>query len=161
MSNIEIEEDNSRYETYAYFYVSDFVGEASEITRQLELEPTETWLKGDVWYYPQRPRPFSRWKLCSPLDRSEIFLDRHIEAVLNIIEPKRTRILELQTHGCTIGMNCVGYYYSSNPGFGLSAKLLSRLAAFSMDVDFDLYCLCANEDEQESKKMQKTKRSPN
>ena len=149
MSNVKIEEDNSRCKTYAYFYVSDFEGEASEITRKLEIEPTETWLKGDAWYHPQRPRPFSRWKLCSPLDRSEIFLDTHIEAVLDIIEPKRTQILELQTQGYTIGMNCVGYYYSANPGFGLSAKLLSRLAAFQMDVDFDLYCSCADDDEEQ------------
>ncbi len=78
-------------------------------------------------------------------------MDTHIEAVLDIIEPKRTQILELQAQGCTIGMNCVGYYHSPNPGFGLSAKLLSRLAAFSLDVDFDLYCSCADDDEEQKK----------
>lgn len=146
MSKIEIE-NNSLYKTYAYFYVSDFEGDVSEITRKVELEPTETWLKEDAWYYTQRPRPFSGWKLYSTLDSSEIFLDAHINAILDLIEPKREQILELQAQGCKIGINCVGYYYSANPGFSLSAKLLSRLAKFSFDVDFDLYCLCADDGE--------------
>ena len=150
MSNVEIE-NNSRYDTYAYFYVSDFEGDASEITRKLELEPTETWHKGDAWL-PVKTRPFSRWKLHSPIDRSEIFLDAHIEAVLDLIELKRAQILELQTQGCTIGINCVGSYYDAHPGFGLSANLLSRLAAFSFDVDFDLYCLCADDNEEQTQK---------
>jgi Domain of unknown function (DUF4279) len=76
------------------------------------------------------------------LDHSEIFLDAHIEAVLNLIEPKRSLIAELQAHDYKIGINCVGYYDGTHPGFRLSAKLISRLAAFSFDVDFDLYCLC-------------------
>jgi len=148
MSDVEIE-DNSRYDTYAYFYVSDFDGDASEITRKLELKPTETWHKGDAWL-PVKTRPFSRWKIHSFVDRSEIFLDAHIESVLDIIEPKQTQILELRAQGCTIGINCVGYYYDAHPGFNLSAKLLSRLAAFSLDVDFDLYCLCADEEKEEN-----------
>ncbi len=153
MSDIETKE-NSGYKTYAYFYVCDFEGDATEITRKLELEPTQAWLKGDAWYHPQRPRAQSNWEIHSPVDRSEIFLDTHIEAVLDIIEPKRAQIAELQAKSYTTGINCVGYYYGTHPGFGLSAKLLSRLAAFSMDVDFDLYCLCGDEEEekQESSK---------
>ncbi len=148
MSNVEIE-DNSRYNTWAYFYVCNFEGNASEITRKLELEPTKTWHKGDVWFRAPRLRPESNWEIHSPVDRSEIFLDAHIKAVLDIIEPKRVQIAELQAQGCTIGINCVGSYYGSHPGFNLSAELLSRLAAFSMDVDFDLYCYCADEEEEE------------
>ncbi len=55
-----------------------------------------------------------------------------------------TQILE---GTCNIGINCVGYYYNEHPGFPLSAGLLCRLAAFSMDVDFDLYCLSATDKE--------------
>lgn len=132
-----------------YFYVSGFDGDASEISGKLELEPTQTWHKGDAWL-PVKTRSFSNWEIHSSLDRSEIFLDAHIKAVLDIIEPRRAQILELQSQGCDIGINCVGYYYGTHPGFGLSAELLSRLAAFSMDVDFDLYCLCANDEEPNS-----------
>ena len=147
MSLVEAKQSNSRYDTYAYFYVFDFEGEASEISRKLELEPTETWLKGDAWL-PNKPRPHSNWEIHSPVDRSEIFLDTHIKAVLDIIEPKRLKIFELREQGGDIGINCVGYYYSEHPGFHLSAELLSRLAAFSLDVDFDLYCLSAEDNEE-------------
>ena len=134
------------FQTYAYFYILDFEGDPLEISRKLELAPTKTWLKGDEWL-PNKPRENNHWEIHSPIDRSEMFLDTHIEAVLNIIEPQRSQILSLRKQGCEIGINCVGYYYSENPGFHLSAELLSRLATFSMDVDFDLYCLDANDKE--------------
>ncbi len=140
----EVKQSNSRCKTYAYFYVSDFAGEASEITCKLGLEPTKTWLKGDAWL-PNKPRAFSCWELYSPVDCAEIFLDTHLKAILDIIEPKRTQILELREQGYSIGINCVGYYYDAHPGFNLSAELLSRLSTFSMDIDFDLYCLCAED----------------
>lgn len=119
-SNVEIKEDSSRYDTWAYFYVSKFEGNTSEITRKLELEPTKTWRKGDVWFRAPRLRPESNWQIHSPVDRSEIFLDVHIEALLDIIEPKRAQISELQAQGCDIGINCVGSYYGTHPGFNLA-----------------------------------------
>lgn len=133
--------------TYAYFYVSNFEGEPSLISQRLELEPAKTWLKGDSWL-PNKSRLQSNWEIHSRIEHSEIFLHAHIEAVLDIIEPKRLQILELREQGCDIGINCVGYFYSEHPGFHLSAELLSRLAAFSLDVDFDLYCLCADDNEE-------------
>ena len=132
------------FKTYAYFYISGFEVEPSEISRKLELSPTKTWLKGDEWL-PNKSRENNNWEIHSSIDSSEMFLDKHIESVLDIIEPKRSQIFLLQKQGCDIGINCVGYYYGENSGFHLSATLLSRLAAFSMDIDFDLYCLLENE----------------
>jgi hypothetical protein len=146
MLNVEVKEDSLYYDTWAYFYVSEFKGEASEVTQKLELEPAKTWQKGDVWFHQPRLRPESNWQIHSPVNRSEIFLNVHIEALLDIIEPKIAKILELKEQGCNIGINCVGYYYDTHPGFQLSAELLTRLAALSLDVDFDLYCLCADDD---------------
>lgn len=131
------------FKTYAYFYVSGFEGEPSEISRKLELTPMKTWIKGDAWL-PSKLRENNNWEIHSSIDSSEMFLDRHIESVLEIIEPKRSQILLLRKQGCSIGINCVGYYYDEHPGFHLSAELISRLAAFSIDVDFDLYCLSEN-----------------
>lgn len=133
------------YQTYAYFYISDFAVEPLEISRKLEIEPTKTWLKGDDWL-PSKPRKSNNWEIHSSIDRSEIFLDKHIESVLKIIEPKRLQILSLLEQGCDIGINCVGYYYSEHPGFHLSAELITRLASFSIGIDFDLYCLSENKE---------------
>jgi hypothetical protein len=128
------------YKTYAYFYVIGFEDEPSTINQRLALEPNETWLKGEDWL-PNKPRECNSWQVHSSLEQSEIFLDAHIKSVLDIIEPKRAEILKLQNEGCDIGINCVGYYYDEHPGFHLSAELIARLAAFSMNVDLDLYCL--------------------
>ena len=140
---MDVDQEALGYETYAYFYVCDFTGEPSSITDKLKINPTKTARKGDVIRPSQKLREFNSWEIHSPLNRSEIFLDVHIKAVLEIIEPKREQILELQLQGCTIGINCVGYYTDTHPGFGLSAELLSRLAVFSLNLDFDLYCLCS------------------
>lgn len=137
------------FKTYAYFYISDFEVEPSEISRKLELSPTKTWQKGDTWL-PNKSRENNNWEIHSSIDSSELFLDTHIKSVLDIIEPKHSQILSLREQGCDIGINCVGYYYNENPGFHLSAKLLSRLASFSIDVDFDLYCLSENNEKSEN-----------
>jgi hypothetical protein len=128
------------YKTYAYFYVIGFDDDPTTISQRLGLKPNETWLKSEDWL-PNKPREFNNWQVHSSLEQSEIFLDAHIKSVLDIIEPKRAEILKLRDEGCDIGINCVGYYYDEHPGFHLSAEIIARLAAFSMEVDFDLYCL--------------------
>jgi hypothetical protein len=134
-------------ETYAYFYIADFECNPNVIIQKLNFKPTETWHKGDAWL-PSKAREFSNWEIHSPVSRSEIFVDEHIKAVLEIIEPKREEILEFQKLGYKTGINCVGYYYDEHPGFGLSAELIARLATFSIDVDFDFYCLCKVSDDE-------------
>lgn len=128
------------FETYAYFFVCDFEENPSEITDKLEIQPTKTWMKGDIGL-TNKLREFNNWEVHSPLERSEIFLNKHIEAVLDIIEPKQVLILKFRENGWHIGINCVGYYSDEHPGFHLSSNIISRLAKLSLDVDFDLYCL--------------------
>jgi hypothetical protein len=131
------------YDTYAYFWVGEFEGSPEAVTAVLGLEPTETWKKGDPWL-ENRPRQSSRWRLMSPLPRTEMFMDKHLEALLSILEPKTAAIRVLQTEH-EIGINCVGYFYGENPGFHLSRGLIARLHALSLDIDFDLYC-CGEKD---------------
>jgi hypothetical protein len=136
------------YETYAYFWVSNFDCPPEDIGLRLGLVPTESWTKGDQWL-PNKDRTYNCWQLCSPLPRDEVFLDRHLEALLKLIESKEDIIDKLsQEFQC--GINCVGYYYEEHPGFHLSAELIARLAKIGLDVDFDLYCL-SGDDEQGKK----------
>jgi hypothetical protein len=66
-------------------------------------------------------------------------MDKHLEALLAIIEPKAAAIRSLQSKH-EVGINCVGYFYGENPGFHLSRDLIARLYALSLEIDFDLYC---------------------
>jgi hypothetical protein len=126
------------FDTYAYFYVTNFEGDASEISKQLQLIPTETRHKGDtINAYRQRSR--SDWHLHSPLPRTENAQDSHLKALLELLESKREQVLKVcSMYDC--GISCVGYYTDENPGFHLDSDLISRLASFGLSVDFDLYC---------------------
>lgn len=72
-------------------------------------------------------------------------MDRHLEALAGLLEPLAAHIQTLNPQ-FEKGINCVGYYRGTHPGFHLSAGLISRLHALSLDVDFDLYC-CVGEPE--------------
>jgi hypothetical protein len=74
----------------------------------------------------------------SPLARGESLLQDHIEALLPLLEA-RASVVKLFAQRNAAGINCVGYYYGSNPGLHLSAPLITRLAALGLPVDFDLY----------------------
>jgi Domain of unknown function (DUF4279) len=67
------------------------------------------------------------------------FIDSHIDAILELIEPKLELVKELTTK-YTVGINCVGYYTNANPGFHLSKPLIQRVAGLGLWIDFDLYC---------------------
>ena len=38
-----------------------------------------------------------------------------------------------------IGINCVGYYNDTNPGFHMSEDLIKSCAILGISIDFDLY----------------------
>ncbi len=128
------------YDTYAYFWVRGFEVPPSVISRELGLDPTETWVKGEPWL-PGRNRSFNTWHLHSPLPRTEVFMDMHLEALLSLLEPQAAAIQSTRSR-YEFGINCVGYYHNENPGFHLSAALIARLHVLALDVDFDLYCCC-------------------
>ena len=117
------------FDTYAYFHVRGFDCPVEQISELLQLAPSSTWVKGKPGV-AGRPRQFSNWELCSPLPRTEVFQDSHRERVLQAIK----------LYEC--GLQGVGYYTNENPGFHMEAELVSRIAAFGLSVDFDLYCLC-------------------
>ena len=127
-----------RRETYAYFWVADFDVPHDAITAAVGLSPSRAWNKGEP--APSgRPAKSSRWELHSVLPRDEIFVDKHIEALVPVLEPRARAIIDLGTrYEC--GISCVGKFYDANPGFHLSADLIARLAALKLPVDFDLYC---------------------
>jgi hypothetical protein len=126
------------YDTYAYFWVRGFAGSPAMVTDELGVHPTESWSAGDPWI-PGKPREFGSWHLHSPLPRSEAFMERHLEALLERLEPFADRIHTIRQR-FEAGINCVGSYHDEHPGFHISAALISRLHALALDVDFDLYC---------------------
>ncbi len=126
-----------RTDVYAYFWVEGYACSTNDISARLRLTPTSTQCIGDTLRHGTAAK-FNSWTLCSPLERGEGFLQDYLESLLNLLEPNSTSVRELAAQ-YSAGINCVGYYYGSNPGLHLSAALLARLAALQIPVDFDLY----------------------
>ncbi|MFC7339676.1 DUF4279 domain-containing protein [Haloferula chungangensis] len=133
-----------RRETYAYLWIEGFTCDPSEISLQMRLEPYETRNAGDLiqrrfdrtgqkHYWPK-----SCWKFRSRLPITETFQSSHIANILEAVEP-HSEVLRTLQKSCEVGINCVGYYWNSNPGFHLSADLIGRCARLGISIDFDLY----------------------
>lgn len=130
---------SEEYKTYAYFWISGFDVPIQDISKKLGLEPTDAWNKGDPSKYLLQ-RKQSTWRYYSPLPRTEMFLDAHIKALINILAERREIIKELKKQ-YEAGISCVGYYKCANPGFHLDEDIIKDMASLNLSVDFDLYCL--------------------
>lgn len=126
-----------RSDVHAYFWVEGFDGPPAQITSQMGLEPCETRGAGDV-SISGRVTKCSQWAVASPLARGNHLIQEYLEALLPLLET-RAEVVARLARTCSVGINCVGYYYGSNPGLHLSAPLVVRLAALGLSVDFDLY----------------------
>ncbi|MFK0689036.1 DUF4279 domain-containing protein [Mesorhizobium sp. IMUNJ 23033] len=106
---------------YAYFRA---IGEdnPAEVTSLLGVEPNECWRTGDV--FERRGHTFRRksssWRLDSGLEDTEA-LDRHVEALLTKLTPRKDELLRVRVKFKT-QIVCVSYSYQS----------------FSWELDFDV-----------------------
>jgi hypothetical protein len=126
-----------RRDVYAYFWVDGFDCRSEEITTQMQTAPSNVKKVGEL--LPSgRAVQANRWELLSPLARGENLLQEYLEALVAVLE-RRAHVVQSLASRYSAGINCVGYFYGSNPGLHLSASLIERIAALKLAVDFDLY----------------------
>ena len=128
-------------ETYAYFYIDGFACEPEAITTHLGVTPSKTWRAGDP--HPKRKNHFferSGWQVESGLSRDTYDMAAPVSALVDVLLARFERFSSLPAHQAK-GINCVGYYFSENPGFGLTPELAAKIAKLGLSVDFDLYNL--------------------
>ncbi len=126
-----------RRDVYAYFWVEGFDCACEDISAQLNIAPSTVRRIGDLWPSGQVVRT-NCWQFLSPLARGESFIQEYLEALLPALEARATVVRSLASR-YSAGINCVGYFYGSNPGLHLSATLIERIAALRLAVDFDIY----------------------
>ena len=125
-----------RSDVYAYFWIEGF-DSAAEVTAEMAMAPSRVQSIGD-------PLPSGRlvqrstWELSSPIARGDTLIQDHLAALVEVLE-KRPEAVRALVSRYSAGINCVGYYYGSNPGLHLSRELIERLSALELSVDFDLY----------------------
>ena len=126
-----------RSDVYSYFWSEGFDCPCEDITAQMQLTPSRTAKKGMLRANGLvEKRDF--WEFHSPLQRGEHLIQESLEALLPVLESRFEDILNLSSR-YRVGINCVGYYYGSNPGLHLAAELIQRISALQLSVDFDLY----------------------
>jgi hypothetical protein len=131
-------------EQYAYFtVVGDFDPKA--ITGRLGIQPSESWEKGSRNERTHFERKFSRWSLCSRLDRSAT-LEEHVQDVLHQTCDHAAAIREIGQEFKS-WLQLVGYFHNDYPGFGLDSSLISGLALLNVGIDCDFYYLYSQERE--------------
>jgi hypothetical protein len=126
---------------HIYLSISGFEpAPPAQITALVGLEPTAAWTDGDrVPGHSRARRPGSAWRIQSPLPRTASFQDQ-IQALLEILESRANQV-RAAADRYHAQISCAGYFASFNPGFGLSAGHVARIAALGLSMDFDLYCL--------------------
>ena len=123
---------------YAYFRIAAADLPIGEISSALDLEPTETWLRGDAGKHTPS-RPDSGWCYHSPLPRTETNLGAHIEALLPLLKAREHAIHALSERYETY-LVCVGKYdNSASPGPFISRESITLLASLGVALDADLY----------------------
>lgn len=126
-------------------WIAGFDSSPDEITKKLGIEPTETLIKGDYRFFGKGKHLIKKlnkqnaWILKSPLSQ-KVKPDRHLEHILNIIQSKKQRFIEIfNKYDSRISLAI--YWDYCNPGITLDKKILKELAELNIEVGFDTYYL--------------------
>ncbi len=121
-------------EQTAYFSVTGNFDPA-EITRNVGVEPTESWSRGD--HNRGMPREQSRWSLHSRLPLVQP-IERHIDDVLDQLDSRSEAFREIVSEHAG-EMQAVGWYFASYGPIGIEPATLVRLAAYGLALDYELH----------------------
>jgi hypothetical protein len=112
---------------YAYFYVEGSFNPA-QITERVGINPTNSWLEGDVIERTKMPRKCSRWQLRSRLETTAT-LEQHVSDVLAQLDENRKAFKHLSAE---LGgaMVLVGLFNECNPGLTFERDVIERLAGY-------------------------------
>jgi len=126
-------------ETYSTLRVFSDDLAPGEITRALQIEPTESFRKGDSHSQGRLQRKANGWfystqKLCDSKDTR-----RHIDAILAVLEGKTEWVQKIQHRGCTLDIT--SYWLSSNGHGGpwLMPEQMLKLGRMGISVWWDVY----------------------
>lgn len=138
MSNSQQETENQvKYAIY------DFECSPDELTMQLGLEPTETYIKGETRLVGKIKHKVinkeNAWVLKSTLSVNSS-VEEHILHLLKIIEPYEERFLKIANKYYT-EFSCGIHFYEVNPGIQFDEKIIKKIARLNARIDLDMYCM--------------------
>jgi len=124
--------------------ILDFPYHPDVITEQVGIQPTKTWLQGDLIRRPNGPRyKQNGWKLSSDVDKHVEF-GEHIRSLIEQIKPHLERFTKISNQYYT-ELSCAVYMYfdsdESTPWLHFTKEELHFFDQIGAVVDFDLYVL--------------------
>lgn len=127
-------------ETHASVRIFSRSHSSDEISTRLGIAPSKTSLRADaVTAYGGDPRSQHGWLLKSDGRCDSRDLRRHIDWLLDILEPAKDQLAQLVEEGARADVNS---YWSSKHGHGgpiLSPCQMKRLADLNLALGIDIY----------------------
>jgi hypothetical protein len=121
---------------YAYFVVTG-PGRHEDVTKALDLRPSEAWNAGDINPQNGKPRRSMKWILKSDLDDTRA-LREHIDAIFAVIATRSNELRALWVEYDLV-IQCVGYFPSWTHGADLDREIVRQAAQLGVAFDFDFY----------------------
>jgi hypothetical protein len=113
------------------------------VSKSLMIEPTNGSRKGEILLNRMggaRHAKLNFWFLSSEGKISSLDLRRHLDWLLDKLEPVSSRILDLQrVPGVTMAINCVWWSSHGHGGPILWHEQMQRMAMLNLDCGFDIY----------------------
>lgn len=141
-------------ETYATLCIYHHDLNPDDVSRLLELRPTQSQRRGDPHSTKaSRPVPLrvGAWFL-STRDMSQSRDVRfHIDLILGMFAGKDVAVHQLAREGCELRMSCYWRSFSGHGGPMMWPETMGRLAELGIEVSFDVYF--SGEDEQPTQRV--------
>lgn len=128
--------------TYATLRIYHLLLNTDRVTRELGLQPTRTQESGQLLSPWEKQPLFARiggWFLSTEGVVDSRDVRRHVDWLLDQIEPHGEALKKLQAEGCQIDIFC---YWCSAQGHGgpmLSPESMIRLGTLGLEIGFDIY----------------------
>lgn len=121
------------------FLIKDFTCHPSQLTDSLGIEPTRTWVAGEVNPRTRTVYHSNGWMLESPLGEQHD-LDPHVGWLLSRLPSDLDRLREL-IGVFSAKLYCAIYTSGDRPTLFLDSRTLGRLSQLTASLDLDLYVM--------------------
>ena len=141
---INMSNSKQKNENHISFIICDFECLPEEITKQVGIEPTNTWLKDELRAVGKGKVKIreNTWDLESELPLTDS-VERHLLHLLDKLTPHKKIINELGKK-YYVEFSCGLDFYEFNPGINLDNNIIKRIAELNAKLDLDMYCLGEN-----------------
>lgn len=140
--NSTIKDIFEKNEYHVYFMLRGFDYDPSEITKRINITPTETGIMGDTKHLPKGGKitlTQNTWELKSKLPLS-VAPEEQLLYLLQVLNPSREQLTQLANYARAIFF-CAVYFYEVNPEIYIKKEVIKKMVEYNADFHLDLYCL--------------------